>query len=295
MSDRAAPPPTVVPVLLVALAAVSGAGVLVRLLPDLPAPTVALWRCALVALVLAPTLRPLARRDLLLSVLAGLALALHFWAWFESLRHTSVLRSTVLVCLSPVWTALFERLALGHRTTGRYWLGVGVALLGVGGMALTGGVDAEGGARGDLLAVVGGALAGAYFVLGRSVRQRVGIGAYGALVSGAAAAWLLPVVLLVLPASGTAAPLWGYTPRTWLLLAALALGPQLLGHVGMAYAVRFLPAAVVSLVVLLEPAGAAVLARLVLGEQAAPGEWLGAVVIVLGVATATVRWERLRR
>lgn len=284
-----------VPVLVVAISAISAAAVLVRLVPDLPAPAVALWRCAIVAAVLAPTLRRISRRDLALTTLAGLALALHFWTWFESLRHTSVLRSTVLVCLSPVWTALLEALFLRHRPTGRYWLGVAVALAGVGLMALAGGdPGTPASLRGDLLAGLGGLLAGAYLVTGRTVRQRVGIGPYGALVSGTAALWLLPVALVLLPLGGIRVPLWGYATRDWLVLLALAAGPQLLGHVGLNYAVRYLPAAVVSLVVLLEPAGAAVLAGLVLGEWATAGEWAGAAVILLGVVVATVRLRGLR-
>ncbi len=284
-----------VPVLAVAISAISAAAVLVRLVPELPAPAVAMWRCTLVAVVLAPTLRRMERRDLALSVAAGLALALHFWTWFESLRHTSVLRSTVLVCLSPVWTALLEMVWLRHRPTGRYWLGVVVALLGVGVMA-GGGASGTGPAnlRGDLLATAGGVLAGIYMVTGRAARQRVGIGAYGALVSGSAALWLLPVVLL-LPTSTGASAAWGYSDRQWLVLAALAAGPQLLGHVGLNYAVRYLPAAVVSLVVLLEPGGAALLAGLVLDEWAGPAEWVGAAVILAGIAVATARLPKRAR
>ncbi|MCB9781248.1 MAG: DMT family transporter [Alphaproteobacteria bacterium] len=274
------------PVLIVAVSAISAAAVLVRLVPDLPAPVVALWRCGMVALLLAPALKRPARRELLLTALAGLALALHFWTWFESLRHTTVLRSTVLVCLSPVWTALLERLFLGHRTTARYWAGVAVALGGIGAMAAAAPPAGASGPLGDALAVLGGMLAGVYLVSGRAVRQRMGIFSYGSMVSGFAALWLLPVVLLL---PGEPAALWDFPGRTWLVLLAMAAGPQFLGHVGLNFAVRYLPAAVVSLVVLLEPAGAAALAGLVLGEWPGPGEWAGAALILVGVAVATAR------
>ena len=287
------------PVLLVAISAISAAAVLVRLAPSVPAPSAAFWRCGLVALLLAPTLwlrggqRP-GRRQVLWTAFAGLALALHFWSWFESLRHTSVLRSTVLVCLSPVWTALLEWAVMRTRPAGRYWVGVALAVAGVGLMAA--GAGAAGAQappaslRGDGLAVLGGVLAAIYMVTGRAVRQHVGIGPYGALVSGAAALWLLPVALVLLPAAtGQATPLWGWPRGEWLALVLMAAGPQLLGHVGLNFAVRYLPAAVVALVVLLEPAGAAALAGLVLGEWPGAVEWAGAAVIVGGVAVATAR------
>ncbi|MCK6503865.1 DMT family transporter [Myxococcota bacterium] len=288
----------VVPVLVVAIAAISAAAVLVRLAPSVPAPSAAFWRCGLVALLLSPSLlgrggRSVGSRQAAWTAFAGLALALHFWTWFESLRHTSVLRSTVLVCLSPVWTALLEWALLRERPAPRYWAGVALAVCGVGVMAAgQGGQGAGGGAslRGDGLAVLGGVLAAIYMVTGRAVRQHVGIGPYGAMVSGAAALWLLPVALWLLPAiTGAAAPLWGWPGREWLALVLMAAGPQLLGHVGLNFAVRYLPAAVVALVVLLEPAGAAALAGLVLREWPGPLEWAGAAVIVGGVAVATAR------
>lgn len=283
---------------MVAITAISAAAVLVRLAPSVPAPVAAFWRCAFVAVLLLPTLRRVRARQLALTAFAGLALALHFWAWFESLRHTSVLRSTVLVCLSPVWTAVLEWALLRARPTDRYLAGVVVAVGGVGLMAAASGgpaSDPAGGAAGggasllgDGLALLGGVLAAAYMVTGRVVRQHVGIGPYGALVSGAAALWLLPVATLLLPAAtGEPVPLSGWPAEQWLALLGMAAGPQLLGHVGMAFAVRYLRAAVVALVVLLEPAGAALLAGLILGEWPRALEWAGAAVILGGVALAT--------
>ena len=84
-------------------------------------------------------------------------------------------------------------------------------------------------------------------------------------------------------------PLVGYGRETWLALLALAAGPQLIGHIGLNYAVRFLPAATVSAVVLLEPVGAAVLGAAVLGEVPSAVELVGAAVVLVGVAWATLR------
>ena len=53
---------------------------------------------------------------------AGVCLALHFWAWFASLQETSVLRSTVLVCLTPLWVGVAESVSRGALPSPR-WLG----------------------------------------------------------------------------------------------------------------------------------------------------------------------------
>lgn len=286
MSERPLVPPQVV--LLAAVSAISAAAVLVRLAPDAHPVAIALWRTALVGGLLSPTLVSLRRapvqpdaRDWLLMPLAGLLLAGHFWTWFASLGLTTVLRSTLLVCLSPMWTGLLGWAILGERPRGAFFWGIGVAVLGAG--VMSGGALDAGNVVGDLLALLGGLLASLYLLVGRRVRRRVSIGPYGALVCLSCALWLVPAAFVV------NASLVGYSTATWLALAGLALGPQLIGHIGLNYAVRFLPAATVSAVVLLEPVGAALLGVAVLGEIPSVWEMAGAAVVLVGVGVATLR------
>lgn len=272
--------------------AVSAAALLVRVAGEVHPVVAGLWRTGAVGLLLAPTLvrdrRGLHSRSLAWTVFAGLLLALHFWTWFESLHRTTVLRSTLLACLTPIWTGAGEWLLGGSRPSRRFWLGIGTALIGVGWMV--GAVD-EGGDQsrlsGDLLAVLGGMFAAGYLLVGRTVRQSVAIGPYGAVVCLACAAWLFPVARLF------DAPLIGFTPIAWWALVGLSLGPQLLGHIGFNYSVRYLPAYVVTAAVLLEPVGAAILGVLVLSELPTGGEVVGSLVVLLGVAVAT--WPRRAR
>lgn len=287
MSESAPVPPAAV--LLASVSAISAAAVLVRLAPDAHPVAVALWRTALVGGVLAPSLVSMRRsaetpdrRDWWLMPVAGLLLAGHFWSWFASLALTTVLRSTLLVCLSPMWTGLLGWALLGERPSGSFFAGVGVAVVGAG--VMTGGAAASGGGlAGDGLALLGGLLAALYLLVGRRVRRRVSIGPYGAIVCLACAGWLLPAAVVL------EAPLVGFGPQTWLALLALAAGPQLVGHIGLNYAVRFLPAATVSAVVLLEPVGAAALGAAVLGEVPSLVELVGAGVVLVGVGWATLR------
>jgi len=268
----------VIPVLVVALTAVSAAAVLVRLAPDVHPIAAALWRTLAVGLLLAPGIRRVPRRDGLLILLAGACLAAHFWAWFASLHLTSVVRSTVLVCLNPIWAGLLEW-RLGERPERHFWIGVGVAVIGV---AVMSGVDGGGGLVGDGLALLGGVLGAVYLVVGRGVRQRVSIRTYGPLLCLAAAGWL------ALAAAATGAPLWGFSPTEWGLLAAMALGPQLLGHIGLNYAVGYVPAAIVSALLLLEPVGAGLLAWVALGEAPGRYEALGGGIILVGIGVVTL-------
>ncbi len=274
------------------MTAVSAAAVLFRLADGVHPVVAAFWRTATVGALLAPSLRrravrqSLGRRDIALVALAGLFLALHFWAWFASLRHTTVLRSTLLVCLTPVWAGLLEWVVLKSRPHARFFAGIGVALVGVGLMSASLATAGGGSLVGDALALLGGVLSASYLLVGRSVRQRVGTGPYGALVCLGTAAWLLPVALAL------GAPLTGFSTQAWLALAGLTLGPQLLGHIGMNYAVGYLSAAVVSAAILLEPVGAAILGALLLGELPGPLDWVGGAIVLAGVGVATLRRRR---
>lgn len=280
----AVPKKRVALVLGLSVAAVSTAAVLVRLVPTMHPIGIALWRTAMVAAILAPTLLTKAKRpqgkDLIWTAGAGLCLALHFWAWFASLQHTTVMRSTVLVCLTPVWAGLIEWFRGRDRPSLGFWMGISVALIGVLGMSALH-EEGAGSLWGDGLALLGGILAAIYLTIGRVVRQRVDIGPYGAAICGSCALWLLIAALAM------GAPIEPPTMAAWGVLLAMALGPQLMGHVGFNFAVRYIPAAVVGAVVLLEPVGATVLATLVLDEWPTLIEILGAVGIVLGVAIAT--------
>lgn len=287
MSDQERVPPQVIAALGAAVLAISSAAILVRLIEHAPPVTVAFWRMVGSAVVLAPALRRVSGADARRTALAGLFLAAHFASWFTSLQHTTVLRSTVLVCSSPVWVGALEWAVFGRRPTARYALGVVAALAGVGLMGAGGGLDG-GSLLGDGLGALGGLCAALYFVIGRSVRQRVGVGTYMSMACGAAALALAPT------AFATGAALWPLTPWDAAGIAALVAGPQLIGHNGFSYALRHVPASTVSAVTLLEPVGAAVLAALVLREVPGPVEAFGALLVAAGVGAA-LRDKPVRR
>lgn len=280
--------PRVALVLSLSIAAISTAAILVRLVPDMHALGIALWRTAIAGVLLSPTLlsrgsvRP-EGRHLAWTIAAGLCLALHFWSWFASLQLTTVMRSTVLVCLTPLWAGILSWAVFKAPPSRRFWGGIAVALVGVTVMALGG--DAPAGRTswtGDLLALLGGILSGTYLTIGRAVRPHVDWGPYGAILCLNCALWLLIFAVL----SGASLAIVG--PNAIWVLLAMALGPQLLGHIGFAWAVRYVPATIVGAVILLEPVGATALGTVVLDEWPSARETLGAMVIVIGVFIATI-------
>ena len=275
-------------VLSLAVLGISSSAVLVRGMEGIGPVTIAGWRCLGSALLLSPGIAAawsaLSRRDLAWTGVAGAFLGLHFAVWFASLSHTTVMRSTVIVALVPAWTGLLEWVWHGERPSSRFWAGVGLAIAGVAWMS--GGNEAGGSLKGDAMAGAAGALWAVYFLIGRDVRQRVEIAGYMGLVCAAAAALLFPAAILW----GEA--LVGFSSWTWFLVLLAVLGPQLLGHQGSSYAVRYLPARVVSTVMLLEPVGATLLAWVLLGEAPPALAGLAAILVMVGVVVATSSPER---
>jgi len=267
-------------VLAVAVLGISSSAVLVRLMDASPIAITA-WRCLIATALLSPALRHargLSRRDLGWVAVGGVFLGLHFVTWIASLEHTTVLRSTVLVAMVPVWTGLLEWGVSKRMPPSNFWAGIGLALLGVGSMSAGGG--GAGSWRGDALALLAGMLWSVYLLVGRDVRPRLHIGAYMCLLSGFASLTMWPLAW----ATGTA--VWGFSASTWGLLLLAAIGPQLLGHQGFSYGVKYLPASTIAAIMLLEPVGSTALAAGVLGEWPPLSGVLGGLVVVYGVWVA---------
>ena len=279
-------PPTVDLVLLgVAVVAVSTSAPLIRA-ADAPSLAIAFWRNALAlpilgAVVLASRDRrheaaTLDRREQRLAFVAGLFLAAHFAAWVPSLSFTSVASSVALVATQPVWAALIARWR-GDDVPRLAWWGIASAMAGT--VVLTG-VDLSISPRalfGDLLALLGGALAAAYVTVGAEARRTISTTVYATACYGVAA-----IVLLAVCGVGRQ-PLAGYDGRTWLLLVATVLGPQLLGHTLVNRVLATISPVIVSVAILFEIVGAALLAWLAFDEVPPASAIPAGVLIAVGV------------
>ena len=150
--------------LFVAVATISSAGVLVASNDGVDARVIAWWRMLGSFIILAPFYRQVIWRETPKMALAGLFLAVHFATWFASLRYIPVMRSTLLVTIAPIWAGLIEWGVLRRPPVKQFWLGLCVAIPGVG--VMTDGFGGGGQWVGDGLAILGGISGAAYFVIG---------------------------------------------------------------------------------------------------------------------------------
>ncbi len=237
-----------------------------------PGLAIAFWRNGLASAVLVPAavirrrgeLRAVIagerRREGLFCALAGVALAAHFALWVPSIKLTTVAMSTALVATQPIWQALIA-VGQGRRLPGPTWVGIAVAVVGV---ALATGADLGGSGTalvGDLMALAGGMAAAVYTAFGEQARTVISTTTYTALCYGVCAVLLLSACLVL----GT--PITGYPATTWLALVGLTVGPQLLGHSMINFGLRRVSATTISVLILLEVPGAALLGWVWLGQR----------------------------
>jgi drug/metabolite transporter (DMT)-like permease len=265
---------------------VSTAAIFIRLaLVEIDSMAVAAWRLTLAALFLAPFALAVCRSELCALEryewayvgASGILLALHFATWITSLAYTSVAASVVLVSASPIFVGVASHLLLRERLS----RGLAVALLlAIGGSAIIGLGDAHGRTHhlwGDALALMGAVTAAGYFLLGRKLRTRLSLLAYVFPVYGVAALALMLMAFLV---GSDLRPQMG---QTWLWLVLLAVGPQIVGHSSLNWALRYLSATFVTIATLGEPIGSTLLAWWLLGEPPSLWALLGGGLILVGI------------
>lgn len=291
--------------LIVAILSVSTASIFIRAAQkDAPSIVIAAVRLSVATLVLAPIaltqhrrqLASLAKNERLLALLSGVFLAAHFATWITSLEYTTVVSSVVFVSTGPLWVALLSPVFLKELPARLVWIGMTLALLGgiiVGlgdscsqtGFSLScpplSTLAADSSFRGNFLALMGAwALAG-YLIIGRKLRAHMDLIPYIFVVYGVAA-----VVLIALMLVSGQSPL-GFPPVTYLYMLGLALVPQLIGHSTYNWALKYMPASLVSITTLGEPVGSAILALLLLGEVPSPLTLGGGALILAGIFLAS--------
>lgn len=263
--------------------------ILVRFATDVEPMTLAALRTLFAALILLPfwyqRRTPLAQLksngvDIRMVMLAGFCLGLHLTFWIASLHYTSIASATVLVSIQPVLLIVAESLFFKRRFAPVVWTGVllacfGAVWLGVldmGQESLF--VDAP---FGNFLALVAAVIFVFYFLIGRKIRQK--------------AEWIDYVFHLYLHAAVTCIVLtliWSgglpYLSSMALLVGlGLAIGPTIIGHGSINYAVKYISPTLISTLILSEIVFAAVMAYFLFQES--PGTWsvVAMITIVSGV------------
>jgi drug/metabolite transporter (DMT)-like permease len=295
--DKSPPRSAALLVLALAIVGISMAAPLIRYSHAHPL-AIAAWRLFFSLIIIAPFLlrdrgwrqwKRLSGGGVALALGAGVMLALHFWSWNTSLGLTTVAASVMLVNLQPAIVAVLSALWLREAPSRAQWGGILLAMAGAAVIVLPDLSSSAGfsgrALLGDGLAVIGALTASAYYLTGRKLRGTLDLWPYVSLVYGACFVTLLVIAAVI------RVPLWPQPPRELAIFVALAAGPMMLGHTGMNWALRYLPAYSVNLTTLGEPVGATLLAAMLPGIREVPPALTlaGGALVLIGILIALPR------
>ncbi|RMD89323.1 MAG: DMT family transporter [Calditrichaeota bacterium] len=267
--------------------AISSASILIKLC-DAPAMVIASYRLTFAALFFILTsaiqkINPLhnfKKVDLILAFGSGVFLSLHFAAWITSLKFTSVASSVILVSTSPIFVALGTIIFLKEKISRLLIYGIVLTFTGSIILSLE---DFSQGRKiilGDSLALLGAIAVAGYYLIGRKLRHQISTQAYVTLVYSSSA------LILLLFTAAFRLNFLGYSKQVYLLLFLIAFIPQVIGHTSFNWSLKYVSAALVSIITLGEPIGATILAYIFLGESITQFKMLGGLLILSGVFIA---------
>jgi drug/metabolite transporter (DMT)-like permease len=251
-------------------------------LSTMPVPSLIFWRNLGGAITMSPFAlrskewRTKAQRTSIgQSAFAGVFLAAHFLGFFAAMRLTSVAAGTALTTTQPIFAALYLRFK-GEHIPRRAWWGMSIAFFSV---LLITGFDLRLSFRtflGDMAALVGAALAAAYMLIGSKAQKSISTATYTSVCYGTCALVVLPVSLIF------GFQLFHFPARQWLLVLALILGAQMLGHTMFNLSLKRVSPAIVSLIVFFEVPVSAILALWWLGQHPQSGTIPGIIGLLFG-------------
>lgn len=222
-------------------------------------------------------LKLLQKRDWLFSIVAGVFLAFHFILWFESLNYTSVASSTVLVTLQPIFAFIGTYVFFKEKVALQSIVAVIVAVSGS--LLISWGDFRVSGAAlyGDVLALIACVFITGYLLFGQDVRKRLSLMTYTMVVYSVSTITLFFYVLFTGQSFGP------YESIDWVWFVMLAIVPNLLGHTLFNWSLKWVSTNAISVAILFEPIGAAILAFFIFNENLILSQIIGGIIVILGI------------
>jgi drug/metabolite transporter (DMT)-like permease len=217
------------------------------------------------------------RRVWLLAAGAGVFFAADLALWNTSLFMTSAATSTLLGNDAPIVVGLGAMILFRERLRPLYWLGLAVALAGMGIVAGRDVFTHSTLGAGDLLSLAAGCSYACYLLATQRIRARMDTlsSLYIPAVTGG--------ILLLLFNVALQRPLTGFSAHAWLSLVAVALVSQVAGWLAINYALGHMPASIVSVTLLTQPVLTALFAVPMLGEPLGTGQIVGGIITLAGI------------
>ncbi|MBP2002513.1 drug/metabolite transporter (DMT)-like permease [Paenibacillus shirakamiensis] len=255
-------------------------------LSSAPAPVMGMYRLFFCLIFISPwlkwrtintLLRSLSRKEIGLLFLAGLFLGLHFLLWMESLNHTSVASSMILLSLQPVFVMSGSYLFYRVRTA---WSAAAALSLAMVGSILIAwgdiGLSSEA-LWGDLLSLLGGVAYALYMLTGQNLCKKMPSMVYSFFVFAIGGLLLLGYNL------GNGIELVKYSGSNWVIFILLAVVPTIFGQMLFNRLLQVMPASTISMAIIGEPVFAIALAAMFLDEPITAFALVGGAMTLIGI------------
>ncbi len=222
----------------------------------------------------------LTRREVWLLIAAGVSFAGDLAVWHWSLQFTTVANATLLSNLTPIFVTFVAWAWFKERITPKFLFGLALAMAGVLVMVRASFFVGTRQVWGDLLGITTATFYAAYLLAIKVLRATLSTLRIMTWSTAVCAVCLLPLALLF----GEA--IVAETLAGWLILFGIAWVSHVGGQGSIAYALAHLPASFSSVALLVQPATAALLAWVILGEGMSPLQAAGGAVVLAGIVLA---------
>lgn len=210
-----------------------------------------------------------------LSIL-GFLLGFHFALFIQSVKITTVINATVLVNTTPAITLLIYWAWYRERPPAIKIIGLLLSLTGVFLISIFDIRFSFSSTVGDLLSLIAATLWAIYLIIGKPIREKDDILSTMPIIyfMGCIALMILSLVFgeFVIP-----------TAEQWLPLLGLSIFPTAIGHTLHFSSMKSLKPYQTSVLALLEPITATLLALVFFDEIPAPPFFVGAIVVLVGI------------
>ncbi|MDO6993435.1 DMT family transporter [Brachyspira innocens] len=226
----------------------------------------------------------LTKKEIILGLISGVSLALHYFLWFHSLNLTSVASATVIVTLQPLFAFVAGYFFFKERYTKLAVSGfiiavIGSVIIGWGDFQLSGKA-----LIGDLLSFISAGFISNYFIIGQYTRRRLSAFSWISLT------YFFAFVFLGILSYIMHIPFTGYSTKTWFNILGLTLISTMLGQMVFTWLLKYFSATVISMTILGEAVGTCILGYFILHETVSLQQFVGIIVILLGIGIFL--WEK---
>ena len=223
-------------------------------------------------------LMSISKKNLLLSLLSGVILGVHFIVYFTAVKYTSISSCTTFATMEAFFVAFALVFIFKEKVSTKSWLGIVVTFIGA---CLIAAADFNSGSnriKGDALAVLACVLVSSYTVIGRYVRKSgVSTNTYTCIVYVAA------MITVALSALVTCEQIYPVSGRTLLCSLGLTVFCTLLGHSVFSWGLKYVQASYISNAKMMSPAFATVWGVLFFHEVPGVLSVIGIITVIAGV------------